>query len=180
MSPDDPDHPKSWGGLTTKRGMPIKAPEMTVAESMQNNLFSKLGSPDVFMNVPTRETALEPKVNDLAACESVRPKKGGLSYSIPNEETIPRYNLTLWNTYFQNESEVYQQGLLQQLKGMHECLRMVRRHSIATGKEYGWLIRLRPDDYIYSFPSLDRLMPDSQVPMIWNVNTERCCCGNMD
>lgn len=175
MSITDPEYPKNWRPMRTH----FPQGNMTVAESIQRNLFPKLKSPDVFMYSSTLETPREPKVGDLSVCEPLRPPGGFLSCSVPKEENITKSNYDMWNK-FTLKQENTSQGLLQQLNGMFECYQAAENHSRTTGKKYDWMVRLRPDGYIVSFPELETLLSDSFEPTVWYANKTGCCCGNED
>lgn len=177
---DDESHPRKWYKMSSN----LPSPNMTVAESIQRNMYPKLGKPDVFMVVSTHETENEPKVGDTSVCESLRPPGGNLFCSVRNETDVAIHNRKMWGKLglVQNakKGDLAIQGLLQQLKGMHECHESIRNHSLRTGIVYDWIVRLRPDDYIYAFPSLEQLSIDSLKPTIWFGNFADCCCGNED
>lgn len=180
---DDPDHPKDWAQA---RKYSMGPPNMTVAESIQQNLFPKLGKPDVFMVISTREREREPKSGDLSTCEPLRPMGGGNLYcAVPKETPINIVDVDMWDDFITtrgNPSKVYEtkHGFLQQLKGLFECHQMIKKREIETGVEYDWVVRLRPDEYVHKFPTLDSLSIESDKPVIFFANRDTCCCGNED
>lgn len=187
MSVDSPLHSRGWYGM---KNVTLPPPNMTVAESIQRVLYPKLGgSPDVFMVVSTRETEREPRVGDLSVCEPLRPPAPGhLSCEVPREVEEPLTDLEgLWESfmlYYQSkpsERLMIAQGFLQQLKGMYECHRTIRKHSIATGKVYDWIVRVRPDNYMARMPDLGEFVRDARrKPTVWYGSFGVCCCGNKD
>lgn len=170
------NYPAKWGGMTAT----LPPANMTVAESIQTNLFTKLGNVDVFMYVSTREGEQEPKEGDSSVCEALRPAGGHLVCSVPKEETIEAYNTNMWKTFQLAKDPPAIQGLLQQLKGMLGCYEMIQNHSRVMGKKYDWTVRLRPDVYMHSFPDLKSLVLESMKPTVWYANRKTCCCGNDD
>lgn len=178
---DDKLHPGHW----FQQQSTLPNPNMTVAESIQRNLYPKLGEVDVFMTVATRETSREPKVGDLSVCEPLRPSNGQLECDVPKEQYIPiERGDVVWKNFTlaknRKDGDTIVQGFLQQLKGMFDCYAMVRKHSLKTGKEYDWIVRMRPDNYMVSFPDLERLALDAATPTVWHGNTPDCCCGQED
>ena len=103
------------------------------------------------MTVSTKSSSREPKVNDSSACESFRPVRPGsnLFWEVIEERDSPLFqDLEIWKTfYYQNKR--HQQGLLQQLKGMHRCSVMIQQYVIQSGLKYDYIIRLRPDMAMY-------------------------------
>lgn len=182
MGVDDPFHPNEWLGMQSN----MSSPNMTVAESIQRNLFSKLGNPDVFMSVSTNEKEREPKVGDLSVCEPLRPKGGDLFCEVVKEKHIGIHNWDMWKEFLlykisdKQEGMILVNGFLQQLKGMLDCYTMMKRHSVRSGKRYDWVVRMRPDNYMVSFPSLEKLATASKEPTIWYGSFRVCCCGNED
>lgn len=182
MEVTDPEYPGDWHQM--KRSL-IRHPNITVAESIQRNLFPKLGNPDVFMYVSTRESEREPRAGNMSTCEPLRPKGGQLFCDVPKEEDIHSVDVDAWDEFapvlgnhLRREESI--QGMLQQLKGLFECHKMIKKHTFSTGIEYDWIVRLRPDDYVHSFPSLDTLSLASDQPTVWFSNKKTCCCGNED
>lgn len=177
---DDELHPGHW----FQQQSTLPNPNMTVAESIQRHLYPKLGQVDVFMTVATRETGREPKVGDLSVCEPLRPSNGLLECEVPKEQYIPiERQDVVWTNFTlakYGAGERVIQGFLQQLKGMFDCYAMVRQHSLKTGKEYDWIVRMRPDNYMVSFPGLERLALDATRPTVWHGNEQECCCGQED
>ena len=57
-------------------------------------------------------------------------------------------DLEIWKTYIYQDKYL-QQGLLQQLKGMHRCTVMIQQYVIESGVKYDYVIRLRPDMAMY-------------------------------
>lgn len=183
---DDPRFPKRWIQAYTSRPMA----NLTVAESIQQRLFPKLGTPDVFMVISTREGPHEPRVGNLSVCEPLRPRDGGLLRCVvkaEKEEELLR-NDTLWKhfvfkfTHGEKHLDQYplMQGLLQQLRGIYDCHIEIERHMAETGIEYDWIVRIRPDYYVMDFPSLEQLALDSDGKTVWYANKSVCCCGNED
>lgn len=177
MQTTDENHPKSWGPMRAS----IPFPNQTVAESIQRNLYPKLNKPDVFMVISTRQTEREPKQGDLSVCEPLRPEGGYLSCSVPLEKPMESLgNESFWND-FRYPNYVGIQGLLQQMKGMYDCYKQIERHSILSGKKYEWIVRLRPDIYVYEFPNIEDLNSVNGIDKkIFNGNRTACCCGNED
>lgn len=179
MKLSDPQHPKKWKGTIFPAEIPW--PNMTVAESIRRRMYPQLGSPDVFMYVSTKETAREPKAGDTSVCEALRPSSGRLFCSVPREKELLVSNATaIWDSFELRKRKHGAQGLLQQIYGLYECHRMVVREEVASGKQYDWIVRIRPDQYVDSFPSLERLTKDTEKPTIWFSNRKACCCGNED
>lgn len=177
MRTTDENHPKSWHPMRAS----IPYPNQSVAESIQRNLYPKLNKPDIFMVISTRQSEREPKQGDISVCEPLRPDGGYLSCSVPLEKRMESIgNESFWED-FAYPTYVGIQGILQQMKGMHDCYKQIQKHSIATGKKYEWIVRLRPDMYIYEFPSIEHLNSVKNIDKkILNANRKACCCGNED
>lgn len=182
LSITDRNHPRSWHGMRSS----LPPPNTTVAETIQKVLYPKLGTPDVFVVVSSRETPHEPKVGDLNACEPLRPPKGYFSCSIRRESNVNiSYESELWDEFLlakeSRNGTIYIQGLLQQLKGMYECYQEIERYSTQKMKRYDWIVRLRPDSYFLEFPTLsDLTSQDSSGNVVWYASRKHCCCGNED
>lgn len=177
LRPGEQWHPGNWDPMSAT----IPYANQTVAESVQNNLYPKLHNPDVFMVIATRESEREPKQGNLSVCEPLRPKGGHLNCSVPLEEPLETLgNYSFWDD-FANPYYVGIQGVIQQMKGMYDCYKQIQKHSIATGKKYEWIIRLRPDMYVYQFPDIDELnkVEDIEKKILY-ANKTACCCGNED
>lgn len=181
MKLSDPGHSGNWYKMQSK----LPPPSMTVAESVSKNLYPLLEDVDVFMVISTKEGIHEPQEGDQKACESLRPPKGHLHCEIKREAAVEISKRDMWENMSLHKNrghlgDVVIQGLLQQLKGLFQCHQAILKHSISTGKKYDWMVRLRPDDYIHSFPSLQRLDADTSRPTIWYGSFDSCCCGNID
>lgn len=181
LRPGDKDH-QGWHQVRSS----LAEPNESVANSIQRVLYPRLGNPDVFMTVSTRGGKHEPTVGDIKACEPLKAPGGSLKCIVRLEEPIPVYlNDTLWAAFAQiklqtQARERVVQGMLQQLKGMYECYKMIANHEGSIGKRYDWIVRLRPDMYFDSFPSLATLAADMPGNTVWYANRDTCCCGNED
>lgn len=69
---DSPDHPHAFRGKTSS----YPPPNMTVAESIQKFFFPKLGKPDIFISITSREGPHEPRIGNLSVCDPLRSKLG--------------------------------------------------------------------------------------------------------
>ena len=161
----------------------------TTANNIQNMLFSRLPTFDVFMYVATKEKHFrEPKVNDTTICESLRPRSSsnGLFCSVEREMNItnPSTSLTVFDTYTYAGNQRLTQGLLQQLNGLLQCNAMRKEHSRKTGTQYTHWIRLRPDgvflDYFPNITEMHFLDKSNQQPIVTYATKTKCCCGNED
>lgn len=175
LSPDSEDHPHGYQPMRSI----LPPPNMTVAQSIQRNLYSKLFNPDVFMHVATRETEHEPTVNDTSVCEPLRPPGGRLFCAVDKEVEVPKLDTPIWNSFTQKNRRA-EQGLLQQMSGLFQCYSMIEKHMLTTGTNYDWIARVRPDNYFHNVPSLESLLLDSKRPTVWYSNPKYCCCGNED
>lgn len=177
MQTTDENHPKTWQPMRAS----IPYPNQTVAESIQHNLYPKLNKPDVFMVISTRQSEREPKQGDMSVCEPLRPNGGYLNCSVPLEKPMEYLGNESFRKDFAYPYYVGIQGLIQQMKGMYDCYKQIQKYSIATGKKYEWIVRLRPDMYIYEFPNIEDLNAVKNVEKkILNANRKACCCGNQD
>ncbi len=174
----DPYFPRKWGSMRSD----IPLGQMTVAESIRKNLYPKLGFPDVFMYVSTKESMREPKTGNASVCDPLRSQSGHLECKVPLENRLRVATIPIWNSFRfgKGRDNVAVQGLLQQLRGMFECHRAVEKYAKKNGITYDWLVRLRPDVYVHSFPSLQALARDIDGPTVWYASRKRCCCGNED
>lgn len=181
LRPGDKDH-QGWYQVRSS----LAEPNESVADSIQRVLYPRLGNPDVFMTVSTRGGKHEPTVGDVKACEPLKPSGGFFQCDVRQEEPIPVYlNDTLWAAFAQiklqtQPHERVVQGILHQLKGMYDCYQMIADHEGSIGKRYDWIVRLRPDMYFDSFPSLATLAADMPGNTVWYANRDTCCCGNED
>ena len=133
------------------------------------------------MTVSTRSNSREPKVYDSSACESLRPVRPGsnLFCEVIEEMDSPLFqDLEIWKTfYYQNKR--HQQGLLQQLKGMHRCSVTIQQYVIKSGLKYDYIIRLRPDMAMYEpMAPISSLL--SQRNVIKHVDSSVCPGGEKD
>jgi drug/metabolite transporter (DMT)-like permease len=143
--------------LNLKPGSPTWPPHLqvvktdwTVADSIQQNLFSVLGDFDVFMTIATREGPREPKIGDKSACEPLRPKRPGskLFCEVVREKdrAVHQFPAKVWKNFYVRG---YEQGLLQQLYGLLQCASNIRRHMFSSGVHYDYIVRLRPDTWFH-------------------------------
>lgn len=172
---NDDDHP----GWFTKQDT-SRVPNMTVADSIQKNLFTKLGDPDVFVYISTREGKYEPKANNRSVCEPLRPQGNGKFFcEVPEEKDLLIANHTMWKT-FGWPTERLRQGFLQQMHGLYQCHRQILQHSFDSGDTYDWIVRLRADSYILEFPDLEELARTIEKRTILYSVKKICTSGNED
>jgi hypothetical protein len=84
----------------------------------------------------------------------------------------------IWKTFYYKDKYL-QQGLLQQLKGMHRCTVMIQQYVIESGVKYDYVIRLRPDMAMYEpMAPISSLL--SQRNVIKHVDFFVCAGGEKD
>ena len=159
---------------------------MTVAGTIQRNLYRHLGPFDVFVFVSTRGGAREPAAGDVTSCEPLRPAgELGAHFEcvVEAEAELPVFrDSAIWATFHYKSSPTLHQSLLQQLYGLHRCHAMVRRHARRSGVSYSHVMRVRPDmAFLWPFPGLARLdFGPPWAPVVRVVDRRNCCCGNED
>jgi len=154
----------------------------SVADTIRRNLFGSLQDFDVYMPIFTKGGPREPKVNDTSVCNGLLPNKSGSNMFCEVEAEMPLVHFEqygIWKQYYYRKNKDLQQGLLQQLHGMHRCSVMIRRNMIQSGVEYDYVIRLRPDMAVHELlPPIASLVTSKNI--IRYVDESICCCGNVD
>ena len=121
------------------------------------------------MTISTREGTREPKVGDMTACEPLRPKKSGsnLFCEVLREEERPLYTDAangIWKQFHYAGQPRLQQGLLQQLYGLHQCSTNIKRRTLSSGVKYDYIVRLRPDTWFHlPVPPIESLLTSTSV-----------------
>jgi hypothetical protein len=185
MTLDDPSYPHKWESMRRPGNPSEDLGGLTVAETIQSRFFPSLGNFDVFMSVGTRNGPREPRVDDLSACEPLRPNgtTGSLFCDIYEEFQLPVfYENPVWKHYYTQEHKLLQ-SLLQQLYGMYRCSVSIQHQEQILGFRYSYVVRLRPDvgffetvlTQIWNFDFGTLHSP--KVLMPWK---DECCCGNED
>ena len=151
------------------------------AQSVQRNLYPAIGKFDVFMSVSTRGTASEPAVGDLSTCEPHRPTHGTLVCEVLKEVPVRVFPAKeVFGHYGYAGQHAQEEGLLQQLHGMHRCAAMIWKHMAQENVEYRYIMRLRPDMGVFAplTANIATFLDDRLV--IHGVDKGLCCCGNED
>ena len=181
LQPNAPDFPQHFEPMTTR----LTADDMagrTVAQSIVANLYPSLGAFDVYMTVSTLEGSNEPKVNDLSACESLRPPPPNrLFCEVIRQEELGLITPKIWNTFYYAGQPALQQGLLQQLYGQQRCAIMMARQQMQENLHYQYAVRIRPDHAIVRpMAGIQQLVRADEPSLIKMVAHSVCCCGNED
>lgn len=121
-------------------------------------------------------------MNDISICNGLLPNKPGSNMfcEVRAEEQLAHFEqYGIWRHFYYSKDKKLQQGLLQQLYGMHRCSILIRRNMIRWGVRYDYIIRLRPDMAVHKpMPPLATLVNSRNI--IRFVDYSICCCGNLD
>lgn len=104
-------------------------------------------------------------MGDNSACEPLRPRnpKSLLFCEVVKEKERKVYAEHIWKNFYYREKRL-QQGLLQQLYGMYCCSTMIRKHMIASGVKYDYVVRLRPDTWFHlPMPNIESIVATKNV-----------------
>lgn len=144
--------------------------KFTIAESIRQFLYPRLGRFDVFMFVPTksgsqeeiREVALQnclPFTPDKSSGAHLSCQGGSDEHASQNNTGLEPWELDLLSGW----SRWPWENIFQQMQGYRLCNAMIRAHS-ARNDKYSLIIRLRADDlFLAPFPPLASLPRDEHV-----------------
>lgn len=157
----------AWAGQQDGSVDAAAHPDWKVAQSIRNNVLSVLsnnGGYDLFL--------VEPGLNHNSTWDVLRPKEkstgtpDGFFLSLGGPEPDLWYNKSdpRWRHWFYakrfglNHAHTLIEQFLYQLKHMEMCNNEVRKHTAATGVQYTYKMRLRPDfAWAAPIPSPDTL-----------------------
>lgn len=173
---DDFDFDRFWrpaAHLPRAGDLPFSGPP--VAESIHEYLFKKLHHFDVFMHVSTRERKNEPKVGDTSACEPLQPRSNGNNL-LCTVERDPKFDQNCFPEVWRTFKYPKRPGLLPQLYGLFRSNEMRKQHTLRSGIQYTYIIRLRPDTlFSRPFPELSSLsLRRYGDPTIGVINPHHC------
>ena len=138
----------------------------------------------MFVYVSTRETAHEPTAGDVSVCDAFRRGRPNTVVCEVVKETelavADFFTDVMVATYAYANNARLIQGFIQQLHGQAESNRMRREHSLKTGTQYDYIVRLRPDNWFFdAVPSLPPIT-DANRRTMYVSDPHYKCCGNED
>lgn len=142
----------------------LRTVNMTI-ERLKSHFFDVIDDYDVFAYIQTRETAVEPAVNDTSACNVFQRRAHNVVLcEVVKEQAknitdfMTQETAQLWWTHDYPANSNLVQGVIQQQFGMAECNRMRKEYTQRANVEYEYVVRLRPDNWFYDrFPPLPRV-----------------------